>query len=61
LIFGKPIVDLTGYRKKSKQIAWLRENGFQFIVNAAGYPVVLQGSPEDVKQRLTAPRLGKVR
>lgn len=61
MIFGPPIIDLTGYRKPSKQIEWLKRNGIPHIVNAAGRPVVLQGSTEDVKQRLNAPKLGRVR
>lgn len=55
------IIDLTGYRKPSKQIEWLKRHGIPHLVNAAGRPVVLQGSPEDVKQRLAAPKLGRVR
>lgn len=35
---------LTGYVKPSKQIEWLKRNGFtkgvDFFVNAAGYPIV---------------------
>lgn len=54
------IVHLTGYRKPSKQIEWLRRNGIPHIVNAAGRPVVLQGAPEQAK-RLSTPKLGRVR
>ena len=55
------IVNLTGYRKPSKQIEWLRRNGIPYIVNAAGRPVVLQGTPAELKQRLSTFKLGKVR
>jgi len=55
------IINLTGYRKPSKQIEWLRKNGIPHIVNAAGRPVVLQGVSPELKQRLSAFKLGKVR
>lgn len=55
------LVDLTGYRKPSKQIEWLKRNQIPHIVNAAGRPVVLQGVSQELKQRLSTPRLGKVR
>ncbi len=51
---------LTGYRKPSKQIEWLKRNQIPHIVNAAGRPVVLQDFPE-LKQRLSTFKLGKVR
>ena len=49
---------LTGYKAKSKQIAFLRSNGIPFIVNAAGRPVV----PADVltKRPASRPQLGRV-
>jgi Domain of unknown function (DUF4224) len=31
---------LTGYARSSAQIRWLRRNGWRFIVNALGAPVV---------------------
>ena len=31
---------LTGYKRRHKQIAWLRERGIPLIVSAAGFPVV---------------------
>ena len=55
------IINLTGYRKPSKQIEWLRKNGIPHIVNAAGRPVVLQGETPELKLRLSSPRMGKVR
>jgi hypothetical protein len=36
------MVQLTGYRKPSKQIEWLKRNGVPYLVNAAGYPVVIE-------------------
>ena len=60
MIFGPPIVDLTGYRKPSKQIEWLKRHNIPHIVNAAGRPVVLQGDPE-IARKLSTPKLGRVR
>ena len=34
------VQSLTGYRRPSAQIRWLRDNGWRFIVNALGKPVV---------------------
>lgn len=34
------LVLLTGYKRRQKQIAWLRERGIPLIVSAAGFPVV---------------------
>jgi len=34
------LVLLTGYKRRDKQIAWLRERGIPLIVSAAGFPVV---------------------
>jgi hypothetical protein len=34
------VASLTGYRRPSAQIRWLRDNGWRFIVNALGQPVV---------------------
>ena len=35
------VADLTGYRVPSKQIRWLRDEGFKFKVAADGYPRVM--------------------
>jgi len=34
------LFDLTGYKKPSKQLSWLRGQGFIFRVAADGYPRV---------------------
>lgn len=34
------IKDLTGYRRGSAQVRWLREHGWRFTVNGLGEPVV---------------------
>lgn len=34
------LLRLTGYSRKSKQVAWLRAKGVQFNQNACGHPVV---------------------
>lgn len=51
--------ELTGYVKRSKQIAWLTRNGVPHLVNAAGRPVVR----DDVldKRPVTDFELGAVR
>jgi sugar/nucleoside kinase (ribokinase family) len=40
---------LTGFRRKSKQIAQLKQMGVAFLVNACGHPVVLRASLEGRK------------
>ena len=54
------IEELTGYRKPSKQIEWLKRNGIPHIVNAAGRPVVLQDLAT-WQRAISVPRLGEVR
>ena len=34
------VESLTGYRRPSAQIDWLRRNGWRFVVNALGKPVI---------------------
>jgi len=36
------LVALTGYKRRSCMIRWLRENGFAFPIGADGYPQVLK-------------------
>ncbi len=48
--------DLTGYRRASAQVRWLRRNGYRFTVNGLGAPVV---AVAEVTRRLvggSAPR-----
>jgi hypothetical protein len=40
---------LTGYKRRHKQIAWLRERGIPLIVSAAGFPVV---AAREIERRL---------
>jgi hypothetical protein len=42
LLSPEQIVQLTGRRKKSLQIQWLKENKIPHYVNAEGYPQVLE-------------------
>jgi len=35
------VAELTGRKRTRGQIAWLREHGWRFEINAAGRPVVL--------------------
>lgn len=37
---SKEIVELTGYKRPSKQIGWLKRHAIPHFVNAAGRPVV---------------------
>lgn len=39
---------LTGYKSRACQLAWLRDNGFNFEVTGSGKPVVLV---EQVRER----------
>ena len=34
------LVELTGYRRRSKQIEWLRSRRLRFWINGLGHPVV---------------------
>ncbi len=34
------IETLTGYRRKKEQREWLRHNGFSFVVNRLGCPIM---------------------
>ncbi len=54
LLSRKEIEALTGYRRPSKQIAWLRKYGFRFFVAADGYPRVLRA---DLEQPLRKQRV----
>lgn len=41
LLTPQQVVQLTGRKKKSLQIQWLKDNKIPFYVNAEGYPQVL--------------------
>lgn len=43
------LVELTGRKLKSRQIAWLRAEGIAFRVNAIGHAVVTRGAIEGRK------------
>ncbi len=56
------LADLSGYRRPSKQIAWLKKQGIRFFVAADGHPRVLRAHLEaPAKQRTTGPDLEAVR
>jgi hypothetical protein len=38
------IADISGYQKRSCQIAWLRENGFTVKIRADGTPLVARAN-----------------
>jgi hypothetical protein len=41
------LAELTGRRRPSLQIAWLRENRVPFRINASKHPVVCRSAVED--------------
>lgn len=45
------VIELTGYRMKSMQIRWLRDNGVRFFVARDGHPRVLPESLTEEKAR----------
>ncbi|MGH8652036.1 MAG: DUF4224 domain-containing protein [Gammaproteobacteria bacterium] len=47
---AEEIATLTGKRRKSCQIAWLRNSGVPFYVNASGRPVVTRAAVEGQKK-----------
>jgi Domain of unknown function (DUF4224) len=40
LLAETDVESLTGYRRPSAQIRWLRDNGWRFTVNALGKPII---------------------
>jgi len=48
------LTQLTGWKMKSRQIQWLRQNGIPFRVNATGHPVVTRSAVE-ARQAAAAP------
>lgn len=50
---SEEIIQLTGYRRPKKQIAWLEKHKVDYYVRADGYPSV----PRDgLKPKLTPPQ-----
>lgn len=50
------IEQLTGYRRPTRQISWLRRNGLRFFVGADGYPRVPRANFENLaKPRFAEP------
>ncbi|MHB1327996.1 MAG: DUF4224 domain-containing protein [Gemmatimonadales bacterium] len=47
---------LTGYKRAADQARWLDDNGFPFILNAKGKPVVRRGT----EKHLPEPELGPI-
>ena len=47
------LVKLTGRRRKSKQIEWLRSEGMPFRVSATGHPVVTWRAVEGTRETET--------
>ena len=48
------LVQLTGRKMKSQQIAWLRTSGIPFRVNATGHPVVTRSAVEGQQSKTEA-------
>lgn len=46
---AEEVIELTGYRMKSRQIAWLRRNGIRFFVAKDGHPRVPRSAIEGAK------------
>lgn len=47
---------LTGYKRAADQIRWLEDNGYPFIRNAKGRPVMRRGT----EKTLPEPELGPI-
>lgn len=59
---GDELRDLTGFVKPSKQIQWLKQEGFEFRIAADGHPRLLRahvfrlmGVVDSVARRRTTP------
>lgn len=50
------LVQLTGWRLKSRQIRWLKDEGIPFRVNATGHPVVTRAAVEGRREAAPAPQ-----
>lgn len=62
LLTPAQLVELTGYRQKSAQVRWLRENGVLHYVRADGHPNVPESAleaPREPSRR--GPNLAAVR
>lgn len=35
------VIELTGYKKQSRQAQWLRDEGIPHMINGAGRPIVM--------------------
>lgn len=56
------LIDMTGYKMPSKQIAWLTRNGLKHWVSRTGRPVVPRAAVEGHQRQDDAPfQLGTVR
>lgn len=55
------LVQLTGRKPKSLQIAWLRKEGLAFRVNATGHPVVLRSTVDQRAPLQAVPQSWKPR
>lgn len=45
------VVELTGYRMKSMQIQWLRNNGIRHFIARDGHPRVLESDLTEPKSK----------
>lgn len=44
----KEIVELTGYKQRTAQIKWLRENGIRFLLGGDDHPRILSSQIEQL-------------
>ena len=44
----KQLAELTDSKRKDKQISWLMEHGFRFVLSLSGKPKVLQAEAERI-------------
>lgn len=68
LLDSPELVSLTGFTRPSKQIEWLRREGFTFRIGADGHPRVdrahylkMMGATDLVMKRRTAPDFSTLR
>lgn len=55
------LIELTGKRQRSKQIAWLQSSGLRHFINAAGVPIVPISSLDTPPDKRPKPNLEAVR
>ena len=49
LLDSNELFELTGFKQKAKQIAWLRKHRIPFAINRLGKPVVVRAKVEKME------------